>query len=75
MKKFEYEVTPYPASTFKQVAFFCAENGTCNLEEVPRDQIGRLTEILNERGEQGWELVQAAFGNGGLLAFWRRELK
>lgn len=74
MKKFEYQISAHPAETFKQVAYFCSEDGKCNLEEIPGDQIQRLSEILNQRGLEGWDLVQVSFGQGGLLAFWKREL-
>lgn len=75
MKKFEYEITPHSAAEFRHVAFFCSQEGACNLEEVPDDQLRRLTERLNERGASGWELVQVSFGKHGLLAFWKREVK
>jgi len=73
MKTFEYDVSLHPAETFRQVAFFCAEDGACNLEEVPRDQIRQLADLLNDRGRKGWELVQISFGRDGLMAFWKRE--
>ena len=74
MKRFEYEITAHPAVEFRQVAFFCSEEGACNLEEVPADQMKVLAELMNQRGLAGWELVQIAFSQGGLLAFWKREL-
>ncbi|MEW6267528.1 MAG: hypothetical protein AB1641_31025 [Thermodesulfobacteriota bacterium] len=73
MKQFEYDITLYPAALFQQVAYFCSEEGLCNLEEVPADQVKRLEEILSDRGREGWELVQLSFGRGGLMAFWKRE--
>ena len=73
MKKFDYEVTLHPAAEFKEIAYFCSEDGKCNLEEVPGDQIKNLSRILNERGELGWELVQLSFGRDGLMAFWKKE--
>jgi len=39
------------------------------------DQTEILGEMLNERGKQGWELVQISFGKEGLMAFWKREAK
>ena len=74
MKKFEYTISMLPAEAFRQVAFFCSQEGECNLESVPADQVARLGEILNEKGREGWELVQLAFGQDGLLAFWKREV-
>jgi len=73
MKKFEYQITTHAAETFSHVTYFCTEGGECRLEEVPGEQIRLLTEILNERGSAGWDLVQLVFGKGGLMAFWRRK--
>jgi len=75
MKQFEYEITQHPADAFKQMVYFCTETGECSLNDVPRDQAEVLTEVLNERGKQGWELVQVSFGKDGVMAFWKRRLK
>ena len=75
MKGFEYKITRHPAETFKQVIYFCTESGECTLDEVPRDQTDMLADILNEQGEQGWELVQVSFGKEGVMAFWKRKIK
>jgi hypothetical protein len=34
-----------------------------------------LTDILNNRGREGWELVQISFGRDGLMAYWKRIVK
>ncbi|MEW6219900.1 MAG: hypothetical protein AB1634_10250 [Thermodesulfobacteriota bacterium] len=73
MPRFEYEITRYPAETLRELLFFCNEEGQCQLEQVPHEQLERLTGLLNERGWQGWELVEIAFGADGLLAFWKRQ--
>jgi len=75
MKRFEYEITRHPADRFNQVVYFCSEAGECSLNEVPGDQIEILGDIMNERGIQGWDLVQIFFGKDGVMAFWKRELK
>ncbi len=53
MKRFEYEITRHPADTYKQVVYFCTENGECTLDEVPDEETKMLSQILNERGNQG----------------------
>jgi hypothetical protein len=75
MKGFEYEITKHPAEAFKQIIYFCTETGQCSLDEVPGDQIKIFAKILNEKGKQGWELVQIYFGKEGLMAFWKRKIK
>ena len=74
MKHFEYEITQHSAESFTKVAFFCSEAGVCDLDQVPGDQREKITEILNERGGLGWELVKIYFGKDGMMAFWKREL-
>ncbi len=75
MKHFEYEISRHTADTFRQVIYFCTETGECTLDEVPSDQINVLSGILNERGKQGWELVQISFGKDGVMTFWKRRIK
>jgi hypothetical protein len=75
MKRFEYEISQHPGETFKQLVYFCTETAECSLEEVPRNQTGVLAEILNARGQQGWELIQVSFGKDGVMAFWKRKVK
>ena len=75
MKTFEYEITQHPAENFRQLVYFCTETGECSLHDVPRDQTAVLTGILNERGQQGWALVQVSFGKDGVMAFWKRKVQ
>ena len=75
MRRFEYEITKHKEDTFKQVVYFCSETGECTLEEVPGEETKMLSQILNERGNQGWELVQVSFGKDGAMAFWKRKVK
>lgn len=74
MKKFEYGITRHPSDHFKEVVYFCSEGGQCSLEKVPSDEIRILNDLLNHKGQDGWELVQVAFGKDGLMAFWKREI-
>ncbi len=71
-KTFEYEITTHAASEFAQLVAFCSNEGECRLEEVADPQMQALQRILNARGRQGWELVQVAFGKGGVVAFWKK---
>ncbi|HJX34895.1 MAG TPA: hypothetical protein VJ373_06925 [Desulfatiglandales bacterium] len=74
MKKFKYEITKHPSSEFKQLAYFCTDQGECALEELPSNQTDMLKGLLNERGEQGWELVQLFFGKDGIVAVWKKKI-
>jgi hypothetical protein len=75
MKRFEYQITQHSAADFDKVVYFCSESGECSLDEVSRDETRLLTDILNSRGEQGWELVQVSFGKDGIMAYWKRRIK
>jgi hypothetical protein len=69
---FEYDITKIPAQAFQHLAFFCSEKGECALDDVPTDQTRRLTDMLNEKGAEGWELVQLFFQESGVVAIWKR---
>jgi len=73
MDRFEYDITRHIAESFKEMIYFCSETGDCKLEEVPAEQPQMMVEILNERGREGWELVQMDVGKDGFLAWWKRE--
>ncbi len=75
MRRFDYEITQHPADTFDKVVYFCSETGQCSIEEVSKDHTRILTDILNNRGREGWELVQVFFGKDGVMAYWKRRLK
>lgn len=75
MERFEYEISRHTADTFNQLVYFCSEAGECRLEQVPGDQTKILADILNERGGQGWELVEVYFGKDGVMAFWKRRIR
>jgi len=73
MKKYRYEITRHSADQFKEMVYFCTQEGECALEDVSSHQVNILQELLNQRGDQGWEVVQTVFGKGGLMVFWKRE--
>lgn len=75
MEYFEYQITSHGAEEFTRMIYFCSADGDCGLEEVPADEPEALTRVLNERGRDGWELVQLMFGRDGVMAFWKRRLR
>jgi hypothetical protein len=72
MEHYEYEITTHSGDTFSRLTYFCSEGGECSLEEVPSGEPQILVDLLNERGGNGWELVQLLFGKDGVMAFWKR---
>ena len=65
MDSFEYQITSHGAEEFTRMMYFCSADGDCGLEEVPANEPQALTKALNERGLEGWELVQLMFGKDG----------
>jgi hypothetical protein len=72
MKRFEYQITLHSADSFRELVYFCSEDGSCAMEQIPSDQIGKLESILNDQGERGWELTHASFGKQGMMIFWKK---
>ena len=74
MKHFEYDVTKHSEDEFEKIIYFCSASGECGLDDVPDREAESLKRMFNQRGEQGWELIQFSPGKQGLLAFWKREV-
>ena len=74
MKRFDYEITKHSAEDFTQMVYFCSEQGDCQYNQLPSHQMEVLRDILNEKGTEGWELVQLFFGKDGVVAIWKREV-
>lgn len=73
MRRFQYEITRHTSEKVDELVYFCSEKGDCSLKQISADQTEMLGLMLNERGSQGWELVQLVFGKEGFLAIWKRE--
>jgi hypothetical protein len=73
VEKYEYEVTTYPAEMFHQLVFYCSEHGACGINEVPSKDTQALQNVLNRRGDDGWELIQLSFGKDGVVSVWKRK--
>ena len=74
MDRYEYEISTHAADTFTRLIYFCSEQGSCTLEGVPEEEPQILVDLLNERGLEGWELIQLLFGKDGVMAFWKRRV-
>ncbi len=74
MERLEYQVTRHGSETFSKLVYFCSASGDCSLEQVPAGEPEALVAILNEHGDQGWELIQLVFGSDGLIALWKRRM-
>jgi len=74
MDRFEYEITTHTAEAFSRLVYFCSDRGDCGLEQVPAEEPQILVDLFNERGREGWELIQLLFGSSGMMAYWKRRM-
>jgi hypothetical protein len=74
MKKYRYEITKHSGEEFTKLVYACTGDGSCSMDHIPLDQVVTLEGILNERGVEGWELLQVIFRKEGLIAFWKKEM-
>lgn len=74
MDRFEYEITTHSSEAFRRLVYFCSEKGDCGIEQVPAEEPQILVDLFNERGREGWELVQLLFGSNGIMVYWKRKL-
>jgi len=52
---------------------FCDDRGACYFDAGPNPFTRAIEQLLNQVGEQGWELVQVAFRPDQMICFWKRE--
>ena len=52
---------------------FCDDQGACYFDAGPNPFTRAIEQLLNQVGEQGWELVQVAFRPDQMIGFWKRE--
>jgi hypothetical protein len=62
------EVSPEAHGT----VYACGEEGECAIRDVREEQIQNLQVFLNDKGREGWELVQILFNRKGAVTFWKR---
>jgi len=88
MDRWEYQITThsagevlrvreqlgYPTEEGSPPVVYCDTEGVCFFDEAPNTYVESIVHILNEKGEQGWELVQITFRQSDFISIWRREL-
>jgi len=52
---------------------FCDDQGACYFDAGPNPFTRAIEQLLNQVGEQGWELVQVTFRPDQMICFWKRE--
>ncbi len=76
MKNWEYDISFHQVENEnfpKEQVIACDIEGHCFFNDVMRPYLDFFKDILNERGLEGWELVQLGYHRGSLVCFWKRE--
>jgi hypothetical protein len=53
-------------------AMFCDDEGVCYFDAGPNPLTRAIERLLDEVGEEGWELVQVAFRPDQMICFWEQ---
>lgn len=53
-------------------AIYCDDEGVCYFDEGPNPLTQAIEVLLNEMGEDGWELVQINFRPDQMICFWKQ---
>ena len=64
----------HPADPAAPSVVYCDTEGECFFDEAPNPYVEAIVHILNEKGKEGWELVQVAFREADFICIWRRAL-
>jgi len=51
---------------------FCDDEGVCYFDAGPNPFTQAIERLLDEVGEEGWELVQVAFRTEQMICFWKQ---
>lgn len=51
---------------------YCDDEGACYFDNGPNPLTQAIERLLNQVGEEGWELVQVAFRPEQMICFWKQ---
>jgi hypothetical protein len=51
---------------------YCDDEGACYFDNGPNPLTQAIEQLLNQVGEEGWELVQVAFRPEQMICFWKQ---
>ncbi len=67
------EAQGHPADPAGPTIVYCDTEAQCFFDEAPNPYVEAIVHILNEKGKEGWGLVQMAFRERDFVCVWRRE--
>jgi len=51
---------------------YCDDEGACYFDDGPNPLTQAIERLLNQVGEEGWELVQVMFRPEQMIGFWKQ---
>ena len=84
MTRWHYRITTHTASDILKQAsgleqaedvpptIFCDDQGACYFDAAPNPLTDAIQALLDQVGQEGWELVQIAFRPQEMVAFWKQ---
>lgn len=81
MERWEHDISVHTAGEVaaraqvtpeEERVLFCGTQGQCFFDAAPNPYIQAISAILDERGRQGWILVQTVLREQDMICFWRR---
>ena len=84
MEHWEYDISVLAASEIVAASqatqstdrvLFCGAEGQCFFDDAPNPYLKAMVGLLNERGQQGWILVQTVLRQQDMICFWRRRAR
>jgi hypothetical protein len=67
------DLLPEPVERVPRM-IFCDDEGACYFDAGPNPFTQAIERLLDQVGEEGWELVQVAFRPGQMICFWKQPL-
>jgi hypothetical protein len=53
-------------------AMFCDDKGVCTIDTGPNPFTQAIERLLDEEGDEGWDLVQVTFRPEQMICFWKQ---
>ena len=82
MDRWRYRITVHTAADVLDLlsepvdrippTMFCDDAGACYFDAGPNPFTGAIERLLNQVGEEGWELLQVTFRPNQMICFWKQ---
>ena len=76
MPQWEYQITihelPEGQDRKETRTIACDQNGLCFVHDVFQGGMKWLENLFDERGKDGWELVQSGYHNREIFCIWKK---